>query len=105
MDYLRILPPLSHKSKKGENSLNLNSVVLIKDQKKPRLVWSMGRVTKLFKGIDGKVRAVQLKQKRVFLSALSITFASLKILIRMKPPLPPTTYKVRIHLVLRQPKK
>ena len=64
MEYLSNLPPLSQKCKKTQNSLRLNTVVLIKDQKKPRLVWALGKVVRLFKGIDGKVRAVQLKTER-----------------------------------------
>ena len=63
-DYLRNLPPLTQTMKKAENTLELNSVVLIKDEKKPRLVWALGKVTKLFEGIDGKVRAAQLKTEK-----------------------------------------
>ena len=42
----------------------MNSVVLIKDDKKPRLVWALGKVLKQFKGIDGRVRALQLKTEK-----------------------------------------
>ena len=66
-EYLRKLPPLTHMGKRANNSLKLDTVVLIKDQKRPRLVWALGRVIKLFKGVDGKVRAVQLKTEKGFL--------------------------------------
>ena len=66
-EYLRNLPPLTHMGKRANNSLKLDTVVLIKDQKRPRLVWALGRVIKLFKGVDGKVRAVQLKTEKGFL--------------------------------------
>jgi len=63
-EYLRNLPPLTHKSKKTSNNLKTGSVVLIKNEKKPRLIWSLGKVNKLFKGIDGRVRAVELKTEK-----------------------------------------
>ena len=67
VEYLRNLPPLTHMGKRATDSLKINTVVLIKDQKRPRLVWALGRVIKLFNGIDGKVRAVQLKTEKGFL--------------------------------------
>ncbi|GFO46523.1 ankyrin repeat protein [Plakobranchus ocellatus] len=63
-EYLRNLPPLTLKSKKTNNSLQLDSVVLIRDEKKPRMWWPLGRVVKLYNGIDGKVRAAQLKTEK-----------------------------------------
>ncbi|RUS75782.1 hypothetical protein EGW08_016443 [Elysia chlorotica] len=63
-EYLRNLPPLTLKSKKSNNCLELDTVVLIVDEKKPRMWWVLGKVVKLYKGIDGKVRAVQLKTQK-----------------------------------------
>ncbi|GFO18177.1 Bel12-ag transposon polyprotein [Plakobranchus ocellatus] len=63
-EYLRNLPPLTLKSKKTNNSLQLDSVVLIRDEKKPRMWWPLGKVVKLYNGIDGKVRAAQLKTEK-----------------------------------------
>ncbi|GFO14327.1 Gag-Pol polyprotein [Plakobranchus ocellatus] len=63
-EYLRNLPPLTLKSKKTNNRLLLGSVVLIRDEKKPRMWWPLGKVVKLYNAIDGKVRAAQLKTEK-----------------------------------------
>ena len=42
------------------NRIRMNEVVLIKDTKKKRQHWLLGRVVELFPGNDGKVRAVKL---------------------------------------------
>ncbi|GFO17393.1 gypsy retrotransposon integrase-like protein 1 [Plakobranchus ocellatus] len=63
-EYLRNLPPLTIKSKKTNNRLQLDSVVLIRDEKKPRMWWPLGKVVKLYNGIDGKVTAAQLKTEK-----------------------------------------
>lgn len=57
-EYLRNLPPVTAKNSKTNGSLEVGSLVLIKDQKRPRMLWALGRVVKLYKGIEGKVRAV-----------------------------------------------
>ena len=58
-DYIRNLPPL--KSKKINNRLKINSVVLIRDQNLQKMAWPLGVVTKLHRGLDGLVRAVEIK--------------------------------------------
>ena len=58
-DYIRNLPPL--KSKKINNCLKINSVVLIRDQNLQKMAWPLGVVTKLHRGLDGLVRAVEIK--------------------------------------------
>ena len=58
-DYIRNLPPL--KSKKINNRLKMNSVVLIRDQNLQKMAWPLGVVTKLHRGLDGLVRAVDIK--------------------------------------------
>jgi hypothetical protein len=43
------------------NRININDIVLIKNPIKPRIFWSLGRITALYTGDDGKIRSVQLK--------------------------------------------
>ena len=45
---------------KFENKIRIDEVVLIKDTKKKRQHWLLGRVVELLPGSDGKVRAVRL---------------------------------------------
>ena len=45
---------------KFENRIRIDEVVLIKDTKKKRQHWLLGRVVELLPGSDGKVRAVRL---------------------------------------------
>lgn len=59
LDYLRNLPPGSDAIQKGD--LRVGSVVLIRDEKQPRIKWNLGVVQKLFPGRDGLVRAVEVK--------------------------------------------
>ncbi|XP_035457975.2 uncharacterized protein LOC118281504 isoform X2 [Spodoptera frugiperda] len=40
------------------------SLVLIKDKTTPPLLWSLGRVTKTYPGVDGVTRVVELKTRR-----------------------------------------
>lgn len=57
---------LQNKTKwfKGD-SLNMeNSLVLIKDKTSPPLVWLLGRIVKLYPGIDGVNRVAEIKTKR-----------------------------------------
>ena len=44
--------------------LSVGSMVLIREEGKPRLSWPLGRVTELFPGKDGLVRAVKLKTQK-----------------------------------------
>ena len=58
-DYIRNLPPGKGISRSFD--LQLGSVVLIQDDRSPRLKWPLGVITKLFPGKDGVVRTVELK--------------------------------------------
>lgn len=58
-DYIRNLPLIG--KGKGKMNLEVGSLVLIRDESKPRLTWPLGLVNKLFHGKDGLVRAVSLK--------------------------------------------
>lgn len=61
-DYLRNLPPM--RVKKQNSQLTTGTVVLIREDGKPRLKWPLGIVTKTFPGKDGFVRAVELKTNK-----------------------------------------
>ena len=65
-DYIRNLPSLGNG--KGRVDLNLGSIVLIKEEGKPRLTWPLGKVIELFEGKDGLIRAVRLKTAKGELS-------------------------------------
>ena len=58
-DYIRNLPSLGNGRSKRD--LQVGSIVLIRQDGKPRLKWPLGRVTRVFEGKDGLVRAVNLK--------------------------------------------
>ena len=58
-DYIRNLPSLGNG--RGRVDLILNSIVLIKEEGKPRMTWPLGKVIELFEGKDGFIRAVRLK--------------------------------------------
>ena len=58
-DYIRNLPPGKGISRSCD--LQLGSVVLIQDDRSPRLKWPLRVITKLFPGKDGVVRTVELK--------------------------------------------
>ena len=59
-DYLKNLPSAFQKFKKVGN-LQVDSVVLIRDDGLPRMCWSVGVVVKLFEGRDGLPRAAVVK--------------------------------------------
>ena len=61
LEYLRNLPNPS--GSKGRGQVCEGSVVLIREDGCPRLLWPMGVVTQTFPGKDGIVRAVQIKTK------------------------------------------
>ena len=44
-----------------KNRIKVDDIVLIKDVMKPRAFWSLGRVTRLFPGIDGIIRSAMVK--------------------------------------------
>ena len=52
---------VSTKDSDHKNFLALGQVVLIADKTRPRVVWKLGMIVKLFEGRDGKVRSVELK--------------------------------------------
>jgi hypothetical protein len=43
-----------------EDRIKVNDIVLISSPTKPRPMWTMGRITKLFTGSDGRTRSVEL---------------------------------------------
>ena len=43
-----------------EDKIKVNDIVLISSPTKPRPLWTMGRITKLFTGSDGRTRSVEL---------------------------------------------
>ncbi|GFU11728.1 uncharacterized protein TNCV_2611211 [Trichonephila clavipes] len=47
-----------------KDNVKLNTVVLIKDDNLPVNKWSLGRITKLVSGTDGKVRVVEIKTNK-----------------------------------------
>ena len=61
-EYIRNLPPL--KRKNDNHSLAVGSIVLIKEEGKPRIEWPLALILKLIPGRDGLIRAVQLKTAR-----------------------------------------
>ena len=61
-DYVRNLPSLG--KGKGKFDLKVGTIVLIRDEGKPRLKWPMGEVPELIHGKDGLVRAVYLKTEK-----------------------------------------
>ncbi|XP_073966911.1 uncharacterized protein [Choristoneura fumiferana] len=61
-DYLNSLQ-MRYKWHSSKPNINLNSLVLLKEDKAPPLSWPMGRVTQLFHGKDSNVRAVSIKIK------------------------------------------
>ena len=60
-EYLRSLPPLS--GKKSSSRLKEGCLVLVHDEHKKRMHWDLGKVIKVFKGLDGLVRAAKIKTK------------------------------------------
>ncbi|KAJ8018051.1 hypothetical protein HOLleu_44175 [Holothuria leucospilota] len=59
-DYLRNLPPAIQKFK-AKNNLEIGSVVLIKEDRRPRMKWDLGVVLEMFRGCDNLVRSVRLR--------------------------------------------
>ena len=52
------------KRKNDNHSLAVGSIVLIKEEGKPRIEWPLALILKLIPGRDGLIRAVQLKTAR-----------------------------------------
>ena len=59
-DYFRQLQA-THKWKRKEENLSVGDVVLMKDASKFKTHWGMARVSKVFPGRDGLVRAVEVR--------------------------------------------
>ena len=60
--YIRNLPPMG--IKKPNNDIKVGTLVLVREEGKPRLQWPLGIVTKTFAGRDGLTRAVELKTNK-----------------------------------------
>ena len=58
-EYLRSLP--SSAGKKSSAKLKVGCLVLVQDEHKKRMFWNLGRVVKVYKGLDGLIRAAQVK--------------------------------------------
>ncbi|GFY09338.1 DUF5641 domain-containing protein [Trichonephila clavipes] len=58
-EYLGILKDYSRV--KGESSIKESDLVLIGDTNNKRINWPLGKVTKMYKGKDGKVRVMEVK--------------------------------------------
>lgn len=61
-----------------ERNLNINDIVLIKEDHSPPGVWPMGRVIQVFPGTDGVVRNVRLKTESTELNRAVRNLVSLK---------------------------
>lgn len=61
-DYIRNLPSLGNGRSKVD--LRVGSIVLIREEGKPRMKWPLGKVTKVIHSKDGLVRAVGLKTEK-----------------------------------------
>ncbi|XP_013390867.1 uncharacterized protein LOC106159196 [Lingula anatina] len=62
-EYIRNLPSCQS-SVSGRKGLNIGSVVLVRDQNSPRLLWPLGVVQRVFPGRDGLVRSVEVKTSK-----------------------------------------
>ena len=60
--YVKNLPSLGNG--RGKRDLQEGSIVLIREDNRPRLRWPLGRVTEVFEGKDGLIRAVNLKTEK-----------------------------------------
>ena len=49
---------------KPNNDIKVGTLVLVREEGKPRLQWPLGIVTKTFAGRDGLTRAVELKTNK-----------------------------------------
>ena len=61
-DYLRNLPPAVRG--KAHSDLTIGSLVLVHEEKIPRLLWETGVVTRLFPGRDGRIRSAEVRTGR-----------------------------------------
>ena len=61
--YITNLPPIVHKFS-SKCKLKPGSMVIIKDENIPRLMWPMGIITQVFPGRDGMIRNVNVKTSK-----------------------------------------
>ncbi|XP_066958107.1 uncharacterized protein [Macrobrachium rosenbergii] len=66
-EYLRNLPCMV-KGFKANCNLTRGSVVIVKEERVPRLLWPLGVITELYPGKDGMVRSAKVKTKRGFVT-------------------------------------
>ncbi|KAG1686342.1 hypothetical protein GQR58_008829 [Nymphon striatum] len=59
-EYLLSLPTCVDKLKKSGN-LNIDKIVLIREDNVPKSKWSLGKIVEVYPGRDGRIRAVALK--------------------------------------------
>ncbi|XP_059062976.1 uncharacterized protein LOC131855693 [Achroia grisella] len=64
--HLEYISLLQQKTKwtSSTGQLSAGTLVLVKDRGQPPLLWLLGRVTKVFPGIDGAARVAELKTKK-----------------------------------------
>ncbi|XP_018577810.1 uncharacterized protein LOC108916094 [Anoplophora glabripennis] len=60
-DYLQQLRTAHHFDPKRTTSFETGDVVLLHDQNMPRTLWKMVRITNIYQGRDGKVRACEIR--------------------------------------------
>lgn len=87
-NYLRNLPPF--KGSSGKRGIQVGEVVLIRDEMYPRLKWPMGLVMKVFPGLDGLSRVVELKTSKGILIRPIQKLHSLEV-VRIQDELPQVT--------------
>ncbi|XP_066947088.1 uncharacterized protein [Macrobrachium rosenbergii] len=66
-EYLRNLPCMV-KGFKANCNLTRGSVVIVKEERVPRLLWPLGVITEVCPGKDGMVRSAKVKTKRGFVT-------------------------------------
>ncbi|XP_041986627.1 uncharacterized protein LOC121738548 isoform X1 [Aricia agestis] len=67
------------KWRKSQKNLNLNDIVIIKDENLPPGKWALGRVVEIHPGTDGLVRVVTLKTKNGLLKRPIVKLALLPV--------------------------
>ena len=95
--YLRNLPPF--KGPVTQRPIETGEIVLIKEEGYPRLQWPLGRVQRVFPGIDEHTRAVELKTKKGILVRPIQKLHSLEV-ISVQDTLPPI---VQNHVDVQMP--
>lgn len=75
-DYLQQLRTAHHLNPKKSTLFKIGNVALLHDQHTPRILWKLVRVTNLFHGRDGKVRAceVRLPSGKIFRRPIQLLY-------------------------------